>query len=114
MLLQASIICGLIQKPLIVFAWDVLTMMGIISSLVELKASPILLGQTAILLRQVFAQKAQETVGEMSRALAKSARTWATANLHRLSARLWELEPKDDGKRKGRMCQFSGPVWLQT
>ena len=113
LLLQASIICGLIQKPLIVFAWDVITMMEIISSLVELKASPILLGGTAILLRQVFAEKAQKLVGEMARVLAKSGRHWATANLQCLHTRLLDLHPKDAGKRKGRMCQFSGPAWLQ-
>jgi len=114
LLLQSSILCGLIQKPLIVFAWDVVTMMDIISGLVELKASPLLLAGTAILLRQVFAEKAQKLVGEMASVLAKSGRRWATDNLKRLHKRLLELQPKDAGKRKGRMCQFSGPAWLQN
>lgn len=114
LLLLGCILCGLIQKPLIAFAWDVQALQEVIQSVARAKASPSLLGGTAILLRQVFAVKGQTVVGDIALALAGSGcPSWNRKSLQRLLSKLLELSPEDAGKRRGRMSQFTGPAWLR-
>ena len=70
LLLLACIFCGIIQKPLITFAWDVQAFEDCLRELHAKKASLALMGGTAILLRQVFALCGQVLVKEMAVALA--------------------------------------------
>ena len=76
----ACMLCGLMQKPLIKFAWDVKAFLkslarahSILRNCTQVNrgggAGP-LLGGTAILLRQVFATKGQGVVAEFASSLA--------------------------------------------
>ena len=105
-------LCGLIQKPLIPFAWDAQVFCEVLSQVAEAGGTPLLLGCTAILLRQVFAKKAQEEVGSLACGLARRRRQWTKATWVSLAGRLRALEPRDSGKRKGRMSQFSALRWV--
>lgn len=113
LLLLACIFCGVIQKPLIAFAWDVQTFEDCLRELHTKKASLALMGGTAILLRQVFAVAGQLLVKEVAVALADAGTTWKQASLSTLLRRLSKLSPRDSGKRRGRMSQFTGPSWIQ-
>ena len=70
LLLLSCILCCLIQKPLIAFAWDVQAFEDALRALHGNKANLALMGGTAILLRQVFAARAQMQVKTMALALA--------------------------------------------
>ena len=85
MLLLGCIASGLIQKPVINLAWDMLVFEESIAKLCRAKASCHLVGCTAILLRQVFAVRAQELVAELAMALATAGKCWVGHN--RVSAR---------------------------
>ena len=71
-LLLACITCGLIQKPFISFAWDVITFSQALVQLCNIRASSALIGGTAILLRQVFAMVGQKTVAKLAIQLQKA------------------------------------------
>ena len=117
-LFMACIVCGLMQKPLIKFAWDVQTFL---QSLTRVHSSLrtrgggacALLGGTAILLRQVFATKGQRVVAEFASSLAVAGKGWSVCSFHNLSRQLEVLEPRHHMKRRGRMVQFSGPKWIR-
>ena len=113
MLLLGCIASGLIQKLVITLAWDMLVFEESIAKLCRAKASCHLVGCTAILLRQVFAMRAQEFVAELAMALATAGKCWAQSSLRTLLGRLSELPVRDAGKRRGRMSQFTGPRWIQ-
>ena len=113
LLLLGCIASGLIQKPVISVAWDMLVFQKIIAKLCRAKASCHLVGCTAILLRQVFAARAQETVAELAMALATAGKCWACSSLRTLLGRLEMLPVRDAGKRRGRMSQYTGPRWIQ-
>jgi hypothetical protein len=97
MLLLGCILCGLIQKPLISFAWDVQALEEVLCSLDAAKASDELMGGTAILLRQVFAARGQRFVGDMALALAGSGSRWTKRSLKHLQQQLLQLAPTDAG-----------------
>ena len=109
MLLLGCIASGLIQKPVIFLVWDMQVFEEIIAKLCKARASCRLVGCTAILLRQVFAARAQETVAELAMALATAGKCWADSSLRTLLGRLQKLPVRDAGKRRGRMSQFTGP-----
>jgi len=113
-LLLGCFMAGLIQKPLISFAWDVISFTKVMTDLSVAGAGPTLMGGTAILLRQIFAEKGQELVGKMASRLCKQGRVWTKLPLEQLRDGLWHMEPGDAGKRKGRVAQFSGPVWVES
>ena len=113
LLLLSCIFCGLIQKPLIAFAWDMQAFEDALCALHGKKANLALMGGTAILLRQVFASRAQMQVKTMALALAGAGSTWKRRNLQSLLTSLSKLSPRDSGKRRGRMSQFTGPPWLR-
>ena len=112
-LLLSCIFCGLTQKPLISFAWDMQSFEDAVRELRGRKTSLALLGGTAILLRQVFASRAQVQVKSMALALADAGSTWKAKDLQTLLKRLVKLLPRDSGKRRGRMSQFTGPSWIR-
>jgi hypothetical protein len=72
-----------------------------------------LIGCTAILLRQVFASRAQMQVKNMALALADAGGTWKRTNLQSLLTELSKLSPRDSSKCRKRMSQFIGPSWLR-
>jgi len=113
-LLLACISCGLIQKPLISFAWDVQVFVKTLADVHKANASRQLLGGTAILLRQVFAATAQDVVGRRALDLAARGGRWTCRSLEALLRELQRLDPADASKRRGRMSQFSGPPWLSN
>ena len=113
LLLLSCIFCGLIQKPLIAFAWDMQAFEDALYALQRKTANLALMGGTAILLRQVFASRAQTQVKTMALALAAAGTTWKRRNLQSLLTSLSKLSPRDSGKRRGRMSQFTGPPWLR-
>ena len=113
-LLIACISCGLIQKPLISFAWDVQVFTNTLVDVHKANASRQLLGGTAILLRQVFAATAQDVVGRRALDLAARGGRWTCRSLQALLRELQGLDPADASKRRGRMSQFSGPPWLSN
>ena len=113
LLLLSCIFCGLIQKPLIAFAWDVQAFEDALRAVHGKKASLALMGGTAILLRQVFAARAQMQVKTMAIALAGAGGKWKRRNLQALLTSLLKLSPRDSGKRRGRMSNYTGPPWLR-
>ena len=113
LVLLGCIASGLIQKPVISLAWDMLMFEKTIAKLCRAKASCHLVGCTAILLRQVFAARAQELVAELAMALATAGKCWTCSSLRTLLGRLEKLPVRDAGKRRGRMSQFTGPRWIQ-
>ena len=89
LLLLSCIFCGLIQKLLIAFAWDMQEFEDALYRLHGKKANLALMGGTAILLRQVFASPAQNQVKTMALALARAGTTWKRRNLQSLLKSLW-------------------------
>ena len=114
LLLLGCIASGLIQKLVICLAWDVQVFEKSIAKLCRARASCRLAGCTAILLRQVFAARAQELVAELAVALATAGKCWDYSSLRTLLGRLNKLPVRDAGKRRGRMSQFTGPRWIQN
>ena len=108
-LLLACITCGLIQKPLIYFAWDVITFSQVLVQLFNIRASSALIGGTAIWLRQAFAMVGQKTVAKLAIQLHKHRSTLGRLSLKALLKELLSLAPADAGKRQGRMARYSGP-----
>jgi hypothetical protein len=64
-------------------------------------------------LRQVFAAEAQQVVLEHARALAVAGKSWSAVSLRSLLRRLRKLHVRDASKRRGRMSQFTGPLWVE-
>ena len=112
-----SIVAGLFQKPMIVFAWDVKMFMHQLCRVHrQIRAGTsgsLLVGGTAILLRQVFAWKGQAVVGDLAETLAVAGKTWDKPSLALLIKKLDRMEPRHTMKRMGRMARFSGPRWLR-
>ena len=116
----ACMLAGLMQKPLIKFAWDV---QAFVRSLLRVhSACPArdrgggagrLLGGTAILLRQVFASQGQAMVAEFAASLAVAGQGWTPERLRQLCVQLETLQPRHHMKRKGRMARYSGPQWIR-
>ena len=122
----ACMLCGLMQKPLIKFAWDVQAFLQVLtrghSTIVARGGgadstcgggAASLLGGTAILLRQVFATKGQAVIAAQASALAVAGKHWSKCSLLELCRLLEKLEPCDNMKRQGRMVQSSGPQWIR-
>ena len=113
----ACIGAGLLQKPLIKFAWDIQALQRHLQIVYQHTSTrgrgAALLGGTAILLRQVFAAKGQKVVADVAISLAAAGKTWDKAALCNLCGKLDKLDPCDRQKRKGRMSQFSGPKWIR-
>ena len=113
----ASIVAGLVQKPLIKFAWDIQALQKHLQRLHQHTSTcgrgAALLGGTAILLRQVFATKGQEVVADVAISLAVAGKIWDKASLGKLCGTLDMLEPCDRQKRKSRMSQWTGPSWIR-
>ena len=105
------------QKPLIKFAWDVQAFMEQLQRVkkaIRTRGGGVsVLGGTAILLRQIFAEKGQMLVGDAGVALAVAGGKWDRASLTKLCSDLETLNPRDRMKRKGRMSQYSGPTWVR-
>ena len=111
-MLLGCIAAGLIQKPVISLAWDMRMLEQCISKIRKIKGSCHLIGCTAELLRQVFAAEAQKVVLEHARALAVAGKSWSAVSLRSLLRRLRKLRVRDASKRRGRMSQFTGPLWV--
>ena len=113
----ACLVGGLMQKPLIKFAWDMQNfqteLRRVHKRLRTRGDGEAVLGGTAILLRQVFAAKGQSVVADIAVSLAVAGKNWDSAALRHLSRELGELDAADAGKRKGRMSAFSGPRWIR-
>ena len=113
----ACLVGGLIQKPLIKFAWDVQAFQEQLQRVYEawrIRGGGVaLLGGTAILLRQVFATVGQAAVGDIGTALAVAGKCWDKASMRQLLQSLGRLLPADRMKRKGRMAAYSGPTWIR-
>ena len=113
-----SIVAGLIQKPLIAFAWDMRMFthqLGPARSHTKVDGcGSLLLGGTAILLRQVFAWKGQAVVGDLAVTLAVAGKTWDDSSLALLVKKLNGLEPRHTMKRVGRMVLYTGPRWVRS
>ena len=114
----ACVVCGLMQKPLIKFAWDVQAfqteLQRVYKRVRTRGGGEAVLGGTAILLRQVFAAKGQRVVADIAISLAVAGKSWDSAALRRLCRDLAKMEAKDTMKRKGRMSAFSGPRWIRS
>ena len=112
----ACIVGGLLQKPLIKFAWDVQafqTQLARVYQHISTRGGgAALLGGTAILLRQIFATKGQELVGDIAVTLAMAGTMWYKRALVRLHKKLVKMDPRDTKKRKGLMAVWSGPKWV--
>ena len=112
----ACAVSGLIQKPLIKFAWDVQTLQTQVKRVhgcMRIRCGgAALLGGTAILLRQVFATKGQEKVGDVAVSLAVAGKMWDQQAITRLHSELRKMDPRDTTKRKGFMALWSGPKWI--
>ena len=121
----ACIVAGLIQKPMIIFAWDVQTFrrqLGRVQEQLPLprgggtcfaRRASQLLGGTAVLLRHIFAVKGQQAVGDIAVALAVAGRVWDATSLKRLLKTLDEMSPEHTMKRRGHMAQHTGPKWVR-
>ena len=103
---------GLVQKPLVRMAWDVQVTVKVMAALRRGRRAPEVLGMTLILLRQVYAQKGQEIVGDMARALGLHGR-WTAPALRKLAGALEDEDRNDNRKDKGRMRAFTGPAWVR-
>ena len=118
LLFISCIVAGLIQKPLIKFAWDVKAFqMQIrrVHSKIRLRSGgAALLGGTAILLRQIFAAKGQRVIGSLAVSLAMAGHVWDEASLAQLHDALVDMEPRDTKKLKGFMVMHGGPTWIST
>ena len=114
-----AMLSGLSHKSLIKFAWDVqeftrhLNKVFRASTRVHGDVRIYLMGSTAILLRQIFAAVGQGIVSEMAVKLAGKSRSWSIVSLRCLVRELQKCEPVHVGKRKGRMAQYTGPLWVQ-
>lgn len=108
-----ALFSGLVQKPRVAMAWDVLVTLQAMRDLHSLKAAPVVTGITLILLRQVYAQKAQELVGTLACRLARSKLCWSRESLRDLLAGLQDMHNEDSMKLKGRMPKFTGPSWVR-
>ena len=113
LLLLGCIAAGLIQKPVISLAWDMRMFEQCISKIHKFKGTCHLIGCTAVLLRQVFAAEAQQVVLQHARALAVAGKSWSAVSLRSLLRRLRKLHVRDASKRRGRMSQFTGPLWVE-
>ena len=98
----ACVVCGLVQKPLIKFAWDVQAFQAELHRVhkrVRTRGGgEAVLGGTAILLRQVFAAKGQRVVADIAISLAVAGKSWDSAALRRLCRDLAKMEAKDTMK----------------
>ena len=108
------LLSGLVQKPLVRVAWDIEVTIVQMAALRAVSKAPVVLGMTLILLRQVYAQKAQEAVGRASIELASGGeRLWPRKALQRLTRALESMDKQDNRKDKGRMRNFTGPAWVR-
>ena len=73
----------------------------------------LLLGGTAILLRQVFASQGQAMVAEFAASLAVAGQGWTAERLLQLCVQLETLQPRHHMKRNGFMAQYSGTQWIR-
>ena len=62
-----ALFAGLVQKPRVALAWDVRATLQAMRALHSLKAAPMVMGMTLILLRQVYAEKGQQLVAPTHR-----------------------------------------------
>ena len=112
----ACVVSGLTQKPLLKFAWDVQSLQTQLKRVHECMrircGGAALLGGTAILLRQIFATKGQEKVGDVAVSLAVAGKMWDKQAITRLHSELRKMDPRDTMKRKGFMTLWSGPKWV--
>ena len=112
-LLLACIACGLIQKPLPGFAWDVRATHAALAQLKNRGASLELMGGTAIVMRQLYACKAQAVAFAAAKALHRRRQVWGEAALQGLLASLDALPRAEAGKVQGRSSGHSGPRWVR-
>ena len=108
-----ALFSGLVQKPRVALAWDVLATLDGMRALHSLKAAPMVLGMTLILLRQVYAEKAQRLVATIACRLARAKRSWSRPALRTLLVGLEQMGNEDSMKLKGRMPRFTGPKWIR-
>ena len=107
------LLSGLVQKPLVRMAWDVEVTVEQLAALRHVSKAPGILGMTLILLRQVYAQKAQDAVGRMSVQVASGfGDVWPRRALQKLAKVLEDMDRQDNRKDKGRMRNFTGPDWV--
>ena len=108
-----SLLSGLVQKPLVRMAWDIEVTVLKLAALRSVCEAPGVLGMTLILLRQVYAQKAQEMVGDMSLDVAKGlGHVWTRRALQKLAEVLGGMDKQDSRKDTGRMRNYTGPAWV--
>ena len=110
--LLACICCGLIQKPVIAFAHDVEILVDVVLDVFRRGCGVSAVGCSALLCRQMFSEAGQHAV----RAITRRAdfRTWTHPHLLALLSRMDALSPQLNGKRRGRMTQFTGSRWLRA
>ena len=58
--LLLALFAGLVQKPRVAMAWDILATLRGMRAVHALKAAPVVMGTTLILVRQVYADKGQQ------------------------------------------------------
>ena len=61
-----ALFAGLVQKPRVAMAWDVLATLRAMRAVHALKAAPMVMGMTLTILRQVYAEKGQQLVATIA------------------------------------------------
>ena len=110
--LLACICCGLIQKPVIAFAHDVEILVDVVLDVFRRGCGASAVGCSALLCRQMFSEAGQHAVRDITRR--PDFRTWTHPHLLALLSRMDALSPQLNGKRRGRMTQFTGSRWLRA
>ncbi len=108
-----ALFAGLVQKPRVALAWDVLVTLKAMRSLSSANAAPMVMGTTLILLRQIYAEKGQQLVATMACRLARGKRDWDQAALVLLATELESMERENTMRLKGRMAAHTGPKWIR-
>ena len=109
----SALFAGLVQKPRVALAWDVLATIEAMRSLHALEAAPMVMGATLILLRQIYAEKGQQCVATMARRLVRRKQGWSEAALRSLAAKLESMDRENIKKLKGRSALHTGPQWIR-
>ena len=108
-----ALFAGLVQKPHVALAWDVVATLEAMWSLRSVQAAPMVMGTTLILLRQIYAEKGQQLVATMACRLVRRKQDWNEAALRSLAAELESMGRANAMKLKGHMVRHTGPKWIR-
>ena len=98
----------------VAMTWDILATLRAMRAVHALKAEPMVMGMTLIILRQVYADKGQQLVATIACRLVREKRGWSAAALRTLLAGLELMDNEDIMKLKGSMVRFTGPKWIRS